>query len=400
VSLDLRKERGVPLEKQQTDWKDLVQVPYSKLNDDAFTRVRVILMHGLEAEQQRFQHSMARMDRDFRKELALVRRVETFQQIQTNWLTPADQSPLETTLGYEQAAIEVTAEIARNEPDPYLAQVHRFGLLEDFDHLYRYAALYDRLLGLDPNYIVQSYSDIAPARPTRVHHRHPLDDLRRPYDRKSAAPLSKIQAYTIMASEHQTRDFYMNIGPMFADPVARQLYAEIAHVEEEHVTQYESIIDPDETWLEKWLLQQATEVYNYYSCYTYETHPRVKALWEKHLAWELGQMHFVADLFQRRENRDAFEVLPEKLPEPMKFSEHREWIRQVIRDETDLRPHGEDFRHLADTPDSPRSVAYRERLNAQGSPSDSVSGDYKWKPGTELVTEAQAARAAVEGRLQ
>ena len=39
----------------------------------------------------------------------------------------------------------------------------------------------------------------------------------------------------------------MNIGPMFADPVARQLYAEIASIEEQHVTQYESIIDPDET---------------------------------------------------------------------------------------------------------------------------------------------------------
>jgi hypothetical protein len=36
--------------------------------------------------------------------------------------------------------------------------------------------------------------------------------------------------------------------------VARQLYAEIASIEEQHVTQYESIIDPDETWLEKWVL--------------------------------------------------------------------------------------------------------------------------------------------------
>ena len=58
----------------------------------------------------------------------------------------------------------------------------------------------------------------------------------------------------------------MNVGPMFADPVARQLYAEIASIEEQHVTQYESLIDPDETWLEKWLLHEATEVYNYWSC--------------------------------------------------------------------------------------------------------------------------------------
>ena len=39
------------------------------------------------------------------------------------------------------------AAVAQREPSPYLAQAYRFGLLEDFDHLYRYAALLDRLEG-------------------------------------------------------------------------------------------------------------------------------------------------------------------------------------------------------------------------------------------------------------
>ena len=120
--------------------------------------------------------------------------------------------------------------MALKEPDPYLAQAYRFGMLEDFDHLYRYSALYDRLEGKDPNYLIQSYSDIRPGRPTVVEHRHPLDDLRRPYDRRTAHPLSKIHAELITAAEFQTHDFYMTIGPMFADPVARQLYAEIASI--------------------------------------------------------------------------------------------------------------------------------------------------------------------------
>lgn len=51
----------------------------------------------------------------------------------------------------EQVAIEVTASVAQSEPDPYLAQVFRFGLLEDFDHMYRYAALMDRVEGKDAN---------------------------------------------------------------------------------------------------------------------------------------------------------------------------------------------------------------------------------------------------------
>jgi hypothetical protein len=43
MALDLLKDRGVPLEQQRFTWKELVQPPYSKLDDDAFTRVRVIL---------------------------------------------------------------------------------------------------------------------------------------------------------------------------------------------------------------------------------------------------------------------------------------------------------------------------------------------------------------------
>src|SRR5918999_5417402 len=182
MSLNLLKDTGVPLEKQRFTWKELVQPPYSKLDNDAFTRVRVILMNGIETEALRFGHACARMNRDLQPALARVRRVEQHQQTLVNWLNPPDQSPLDTTIGYEQVAIEVTASVAEREPDPYLAQVYRFGLLEDFDHMYRYAALMDRVEGKDANTLVQSYSDILPGRPTSLEHRHPSDDLRRPYD--------------------------------------------------------------------------------------------------------------------------------------------------------------------------------------------------------------------------
>src|SRR5690606_749462 len=141
-------------------------------------------------------------------------------------LLSGDHSPLETTIGYEQVAIEVTAAIAQQEPDDYLAQCYRFGLLEDFDHMYRYSALMDRVEGKDANNILQSYTDIVPGRPTVEEHRHPYDDLRTPYNRQTAAPISKINALTLVSGEYQTRDYYMTIGPTFADPVARQLYAE------------------------------------------------------------------------------------------------------------------------------------------------------------------------------
>jgi hypothetical protein len=202
MTLDILNEKGIPLDRQQFTWRELVQTPTSKLDDDAFTRVRIILMNGLESDALRFSHATARMlNGDFRLPLAQVRRVEQHQQTMVNWLLPADLSPLETTIGFEQVAIEVTASVALREPDEYLAQVYRFGLLEDFDHLYRFSALMDRIMGADANNIIQNYSDIMPGRPTVVEHRAPEDNLREHYDCKTADPLSKIHAATITAAE-------------------------------------------------------------------------------------------------------------------------------------------------------------------------------------------------------
>jgi hypothetical protein len=382
MALDILKEKGTRLEDQQFDWRDLVRAPISKLNDDAFTRVRVILMNGLEVGAMRFQHALSSCDRELRLPLARIRRVEHFQQTMVNWLLPPDQSILETTIGYEQVAIEVTAHVAQNEPDPYLAQVYRFGLLEDFDHMYRFAAMLDRLEGKDANAILQNYTDILPGRPTREEHRAPQDDLREPYDRKTAHPLSRLHALTITHAEHQTHDFYMNAGPMYSDPAARMLYAEIAAIEEQHVTQYGSLQDPSESWLEKWLLHEAMEVYNYHSCMRSEDNPRVKAIWERFTDYELGHLHFVMDLFRAREKRDPEEFLPRELPDPIRFQEHRDFVRGTLAAEVGLRAKGTGF--VPAREEGAESLAYRQRLNGQGSPSEIVSDGYAWAPGTEL----------------
>jgi rubrerythrin len=390
MSLNLLKDTGTPLEKQRFTWRELVQPPYSKLDDDAFTRVRVILMNGIESEALRFSHACARMNRDLQLALARVRRVEQHQQTLVNWLNPADQSPLETTIGFEQVAIEVTASVAESEPDPYLAQVYRFGLLEDFDHMYRYAGLMDRVEGKDANTLVQSYSDILPGRPTSLEHRDPSDDLRKAYQRDQAALITKLHALTIMAGEHQTHDYYMNIGPTFADPLARQLYAEIASIEEQHVTQYESIIDANETWLEKWLLHEATEAYNYFSCVEYENNPHIKRIWERFLDYELGHLRFVADLFEQTERRDAAAVLSASLPKPGRYDSHREFVRQVLRTEVHLSAAGSEF--VDRNQETQQTRDYRAHMNSEGSPSDTVAASYIWRPGTELATPGPRGR--------
>src|SRR5688572_19682870 len=223
MAINLLTDRGTPLERQTFNWKDLVRNPISKLDDDAFTRVRIILMNGVELDSLRMKQVLLRMNGPLRVPVAQLMRAEQHQATLVNWLIGADHSPIETTIGYEQTAIEVTASVARMEPDAYLAQGYRYALLEDFDHLYRYSALLDRLEGKDANNITQGYTDIVPARPTRVHHRAPEHELLQPYAR-DAALVTKLNALTLTGGEYQTHDYYMNIGPLFTDPMARMLY--------------------------------------------------------------------------------------------------------------------------------------------------------------------------------
>ncbi|WP_249584031.1 hypothetical protein [Pseudomonas viridiflava] len=379
---NLLDNKGTPLDKQHFTWKEMAGKPISKLDDDAFTRVRVILMNGVESDALRLKHFGSRFHKALRDPLAQVRRAEQHQMTMVNWLLSADHSPLETTVAYEQTAIEITAAVAQTEPDPYQAQTYRFGLLEDFDHLYRYSAMLDRLEGKDANNILQGYTDLVPGRPTSEHHRAPQDDLRENYQKDQAELITKIHAALITAAEYQTHDYYMNIGPTFADPVARALYAEIASVEEQHVTQYGSLQDPGETFIEKWLIHEAMEVYAYASCAEQEDNPRIKAMWERFVDYELGHLNLACELFKNLERRDPAEILGGQLPEMIAFKSQRDFVRTTLAAEVELRAHGINYVNKQD--ENQASLDYRARLNAQGVPASVVSAGYNWQPGTEL----------------
>ncbi len=389
MAINLFNDRGAALDRQRFTWKELVQQPISKLDDDAFTRIRVILMNGVELDALRLKQVALRMNRGQREPIAKLMRVEQHQATAINWLLSADHSPLETTIAYEQVAIEVTASVAQLEPDPYLAQAYRFGLLEDFDHLYRYSALLDRLEGKDSNNILQGYTDVVPGRPTMVHHRAPENELLEPYAR-DAALASKLHAISLVAGEYQTHDYYMNVGPLFADPVARLLYAEIASVESQHITHYGSMLNPDESVLEKLVLHEAAEVWNYQACAQQETNPRLKALWERFLDYELGHLQVAMQLFKDVERRDPAELLGDgNLPAPIQFKSQRDFVRQTLAAEVSLRRDGTRF--VEEDAEAVSSLAYRNHMNSEGSPSQAASGGYQWTPGTELNRNAQSA---------
>jgi hypothetical protein len=391
MAIDLLQDKGTPLDRQRFTWKDMVGKPISKLDDDAFSRVRVILMNGVELDSLRTKQVALRFNAEARVSLAQLMRVEQHQATAVNWMLSADHSPLETTIGYEQTAIEITASVAQLEPDPYLAQGYRYGLLEDFDHLYRYSALLDRLEGKDANNITQGYTDIVPSRPTLVHHRAPEHELLAPYP-LDAALATKLNALTLTGAEYQTHDYYMNVGPLFADPLARQLYAEIASVESQHITHYGSMLNPHETVLEKLLLTEACEVWNYAGCAAQESNPRLKALWERFLDYELGHLHMARELFKSLERRDPAEVIGNSaLPPFIQFDSQRDFIRRVSENEIQLRKRGTEF--VDEAQEGKSSLDYRQFINSEGSPSTAVSATYSWTPGTELMRADMAVAA-------
>jgi hypothetical protein len=387
-------ERGIPLEKQLRNWSQLNVKPYDTATVDPYTRCRIITMNGIEVESILNSHQFARHtdNPEVKAKLAFVRRIEQQQQKAVNWLLPGNESTLEVTLGYEQVAIDLTAFLARNEPDPYIKQTLDFGLLEDFDHLYRYANLADLIEGKKADRITRNYTEIMPGRPTAVEHRHPFDDIRCHYDAHTADPLTKLHALTITAAEQQTMNFYMNVGAQYQEPIARALYQEIAMIEEQHVTQYESLLDPLETWFQREVFHHYNECYLYYSFMQTELDPRIKDLWELHLNQEIEHLRIAGELLMKFEGMDPAAILPKELPEPTKFEQNKDYVRNVLATQIDLRTVGPTFVPVDQLPEDALYWQYQEAVNSGGFvPSEQVIKDLQEKSGYRITFMTEGA---------
>ena len=99
--------RGIPLDQQVRNWRELDVEPVDPLDADPYTRCRIIALNGVETEAILFSHHFARTctDPEVRRQLAEVRYVEAQQQRVVNWLLPGVPSALETTIAYEQAGV-------------------------------------------------------------------------------------------------------------------------------------------------------------------------------------------------------------------------------------------------------------------------------------------------------
>jgi hypothetical protein len=377
VTFNPLAEKGIPIGGQLRNWRELNVEPIDPEPPDPYTRCRIIAMNGIEVESIMFSHQFARRcpDDDVRRQLAELRYVENQQQRVVNWLLPPVASVLETTLGYEQVAVDLTSWVARMEPDPYLRQAYEFGVLEDFDHLYRYANLYEMIEHRKAEKIVDNLTEVMP-----------VDNVRDHYDRNTAGPLSKLHALTILSAEQQVMTYYMNVGPQYMEPIARQLYQEISLIEQEHVTHYESLVDPGETWWEQWVNHEYNECYLYYSFFEQETDPKVKAIWELHLNMELEHLHIACDLMRRHDGRDPAEILAPELPEPVRFEPNKQFLRNLIATQLDLTTLGAGYVREAHE----RFEQMQNALNGeQKPPSERVIDEHREMFGTEYRIESE-----------
>ncbi len=360
------KETAPRLDDCLMDWKAMSPTPYDKHTVDPYTRTRVILMNGTEFENVWFSHQFSRNcpNGDVRRALALIRRSEQQQQKLVAALKPDNETLLEHTIGYEQLAVDLTAHLAKREPDKHVREALNFALLEDFDHLYRYADLLDMETGTRAEALVGGYTEIMPARPTIAHHRYPFDSIKRPINSKEADPQTKLCVGIITAAEQQTMNYYMNVCAAYPNTPGRALYREIGMIEEQHVSQYGSLMDVNCTWYENLLMHQYTECYLYWSCYETETNESIRKVWQWMFEMELSHLQKAVDLLRKEENKDYQQVVGEgTFPPALKLESNIDHVRTVLSDTVQLTACREDYANVADLERDADFFRYQQKVN-------------------------------------
>ncbi|MBO7187116.1 MAG: hypothetical protein J6V68_01795 [Clostridia bacterium] len=360
------KEKPYSIEKSIENWEQVYPEPYNKREVDPYTKTRIILMNGTEFEANWFSHQLARhtTDNDLRRELALTRYIEKQQQLKISLLKPKNESILEHTISYEQLAVDLTAFLAKRESDCSVKTALDFALLEDFDHLYRYANLLEMQQGIYAEWLVGRYTEIMPGRPTISHHRFPIDNVKSAINAKDSDVSTVLATMIITAAEQQTMNYYMNVTNFAECDMGRRLYQEIALVEEEHVTQYESLMDANATWLEMLLWHEYCECYLYWSCYKTETDPKIKNLWEQNLSFEIAHLHKAVELLKKYEGKDWCEVIPNgEFPAPLSLHENVEYVRKILGNTVQYTSLKENYILVKDLPEDADFFRFQNTIN-------------------------------------
>ena len=347
------------------NWEEIYPKPYNSKTASPYTKARVILMNGCETENAFFLHNFQRncQDNNLRRELSKIRTIHQQMQKKVQCLKPIDENILDETLIYELLAVDLTAHMAQCEPDKYVKESLDFALLEDFDHLYRYSNLMKQEYGKDASYLVGKYSEITPARPTISHHRYPEDNVKR-WSSSNVALITKLHSNVITAAEQQTMNFYMNVCNLYPSDMGRRLYQEIGMVEEEHVTQYGSLLNTTLTYLENLVMHMYTTCYLYYSCMKDELDKNIYCVWEKCFFQSVANLQESAKLLKKYENKDWNCVIEcGEFPELIKLHPNVEYVRDVLKYTVTYTSLLEDYCPVDNMPNDSNFFKYQAIVN-------------------------------------
>ncbi len=388
-----KEEDAVEVDGTFKELKALNSKPYNKETADPYTKVRVILMNGTEFESNWFLHQFNRHcnNNELRREIAAVRRHEQQQQKIISSLRPLDETDLETTISYEQLAVDLTAILARHVKDENVKNALNFALLEDFDHLYRFSNLLEMEEGKSAKDIVGKYTEIMPGRPTIAEHRHPYDSINKFICNMLSDPFTRLTTHIITAAEQQTMNYYMNVANLHKSEMGRKLYSEIAMIEEQHVTEYGSLIDTNCTWLEGWVMHEYTECYLYYSCYNDEPDKDIKAIYGALYKEECGHLKKAAEMLEKHEGKNWKCLFPDggDFPELLKFEGNIEYIRDVIAKTVLLTKDKENYKEASKMSEKSDYKKYNGKVckNANTVPSHEVMANYIKRNGEDFRFE-------------
>ena len=137
-------------------------------------------------------------------------------------------------------------------------------------------------------------------------------------------------------------------------------------VEEQHVTQYGSLIDPNASMCENMLMHEYIECYLYFSMLNDETDKNIKKIWEMLFEQELSHLHEAVKLIRKYEKKDWSDVIPNgDFPELIKFKPHKEYIRKILGDSVTLTADRDKYIEVSKLDDNAEFFKYQKKVNSQ-----------------------------------
>jgi hypothetical protein len=105
---------------------------------------------------------------------------------------------------------------------------------------------------------------------------------------------------------------------------------------------------------------------------------------------EIGQLQVACDFMRRLEGREPADLLPPALPEvPVTFEPNKDYVRQVLASQVDLRADGLDYVPVDELPADHRYFGYQETVNAGGTPSEQVIDENRARSGRDYRDETE-----------